>query len=374
MKNEKIIHAFNTVQPDNEIKNRVFDKAMQKHSRKRPAFKTAASLAAAAVICLMVFGSMLPAAESENFFSVKAYALEQRDDGSIELREMDLMGDEQRWSYHFDGSSFYLNINLKCEGENINSVDFYTDDGFFAKQYLKTENGRIVLEPGVPAAGRTNRDGDIAVTMYGRDFEKIGNKFTLNKDEIADDLLLFLGKEIHVTDWKRVHEQFPSQMIIRAVATFNDGKTQEEIITLDLAAGEGSGSIVLPQEEIERRQAESAEYQELLHSIPLDQCEVMPDSLQILAYGDTFEYEHSDERFTGTVFHPITEDSMSSAMEQGLFDENGIFRTSSSLPDDGSDGYIAVIFRRDDGRYTGMVYRVPGWLIIESMSEGFALS
>jgi len=54
-------------------------------------------------------------------------------------------------------------------------------------------------------------------------------------------------------------------------------------------------------------------------------------------------------------------------MDAGMFDENGIFRQASDLPEDGSDGYIAVIKQNENNTFTGMVYKVPGQLILETM-------
>ena len=34
---------------------------------------------------------------------------------------------------------------------------------------------------------------------------------------------------------------------------------------------------------------------------------------------------------------------------------------------DGSDGFIAVIIGNGDGTYTGLVYKVPGQLILDNM-------
>ena len=371
MKNDLIIDAYNSIQPGDNVKSRVFDKLMQNQEKRRPVFKVAASFAAvAAVICLMVFGGMFSSMQSDNLFILKAYAMEQQADGSIELREVDLLGDTHYWSTYNDGSIFYVSANLKCEGENIKGVDFYTDDGFFAKQRLVIENGRIITEEGVMAVYRkAPGDTEYKLVMYGDDFEIIGNSFTLDNNAITDDFLLFLGME--VSDWR---EQ-PSQMTIRAIATFNDGQTQEETITLDLANAENLiGVGIMPPEDAERRQAVADKYEKVLFSIPLEECEVVPDSVQTLNYGDTYIYCYglSDDTVSGTAYFPITEESMDSAINQGMFNENGVFIISSRLYDpwdeyDGSDGFIAVIENNGNGTYTGMVYIVPGHLILDNM-------
>jgi len=380
MKNEKIVNAFDTIQPSVEVKNRVFDKAVQKQQKKRPVFKTAVSLAtAAAVICLMVFGSTFISPQGDNIFTIKTYAMEQLADGSIELREVDLVNRNPIWSSHNGGSVFYVNANLKCEGENIKSVEFFADNGFFAKQYLNIENGKIITEDGVTASYfKGPNDAYYTLVRYGNDFDVIGNSFTLDKDVMNDGFLLFVGVE--VSDWR----DSPSEITVRAVATFNDGKTQEQTIILDLTTGSGGfGTVVMPPDEIERLQTESIMFEELVHRIPLEQCEVVPGSAILLTYGDTFEYAiRSSSKFSGTAMWPITEDSMNPANDwslkrdgfPGLFDENGVMRFGSGLPYydsweeyDGSDGYLSVIENNGDGTFTGKTYQVPGWLILENM-------
>ena len=378
MKNDKIVNAYNSIQPGDMVETRVFDKVMQNQEKKRPAYKMVVPFAAAAaVVCLLLFGGVFSSMQDDNLFILKAYAMEQQADGSIELREMDLLSEKYYWSTYNDGSVFYLNANLKCEGENIKSVDFYTDEGFFAKQQLIIENGKIVTEEGVQASYRkAPGDAEYTLVMYGDEFDIIGSSFTLDYDAITDDFLLFLGME--VSDWR----DQPSQMTIRAVATFNDGKTQEEMITLDLSKGEIVGMAKLPIEEIEKQRAEFEVYKVIVYkiaqSIPLGLCEIVPDSVQTLTYGDTYEYSFDgyidgNDHVSATAFFPITEESMDSAINEGLFDENGIFIIGTRLTDfpgenDGSDGYIAVIENNGDGTFTGMVYKVPRQLINEYMN------
>ena len=342
----------------------------------RPVFKTAVSLASvAAVICLIVLGGTLLFPQDGNVFELKAYALAQQADGSIEQREVDLVNETYDWSFNDDGENVYINIWLKCEGENIESVDFYVDEGFFAKQYIIRENGQIVRD-GVPMAGSGS-----TIMRYGNDYVNVGSHFTLHADEMTEDLLVFWG-----TESRRVGNDLnlPSQLTIRAVATFNDGKTQEEALAFDLSMEgmQGFGVTILTDEEIAQNRADSLRYDMLLHNIPLDQCEVVPSSEQILTYGDTFEYEIVGSGVAGLAMFPITEGSMDPANDQylerdgykGLFDENGVARFGSSqnlfnLWDeyDGSDGYIAVLETNGDGTFTGKTYRVPGWLILEYM-------
>ncbi|MCL2152887.1 MAG: hypothetical protein FWH57_08020 [Oscillospiraceae bacterium] len=354
---------------------------MPQKLQKRPVFKTAVSLASvAAVICLMVLGGTLLFPRDDNVFELKAYALEQQADGSLERREVDLVNETYGWSFNEDGENVYINIWLKCEGENIESVDFYVDEGFFAKQYIIRENGQIVRD-GVPMAG-----SGYTIMRYGDDYVNVGNHFTLHADEMTEDLLVFWGRES-----RRVGNDLdlPSQLIIRAVATFSDGKTHEEVLALDLSMEkmQGIGAVKLTDDEIAQNRADSLRYDAFIHSIPLDQCEVVPGSERTLTYGDTFEYEIiSSSNISGAIpgiaMFPISEESMNPANDEslkqagykGLFDENGIARFGSSanlfnLWDeyDGSDGYIAVLETNGDGTFTGKTYIVPGWMILEYM-------
>ena len=384
---------------------------MEQKQRKRPVFKAVVSFALeAAVICLMVFGGTLmfpyDGYENENenvkvnvnanvnananananvnaksnIFELKAYAMELQGDGSIEQREVDLLNESHGWSFNDDGENVYINTWLKCEGENIKSVDFYVDEGFFAKQYIIRDNGQVVKD------GVTMMGSDSTIMQYGNDYMNVGSHFTLNADEMTDDLLVFWGRES-----RRIGSDLnlPSELTIRAVATFSDGKTQEEGLVLDLTTEEkqGFGTIKLTDEEIAQDLAESLRFDAFLHNIPLDQCEVVPGSERILTYGDTFEYDigstsNTSETLQGTAMFPITEESMDPSNDQaikqagfkGLFDENGVARFGSSanlfnLWDeyDGSDGYIAVIETNGDGTFIGKTYKVPGWLILECM-------
>ena len=343
--------------------------------------------AAAAVICLLVLGGMflLPQSESDNIFSLKAYAMEQLDDGSIELREVDLLDQTHSWSFADDGENVYIKIWLKCEGENIKNVEFYTDEGFFAKQYIERENGQIVRES-VPMAGIGRADGTQTIIRFGNDYEITGNTLMLSAEEMTDDLLLFWGRES-----RRIGDDLnlPRELTFRAVATFNDGKTQEEMVTIDLSKPfEGLGIVQLTDEESEQMRFESIRRQNLLHNIPLAQCEVVPGSEVILSFGDTFEYRVDDSGYfasvRGTGIFPITEEAMDPANDwslkrdgfPGLFDKNGTARFDSGLfavisawdeYDGSNDGYISTLENNGDGTFTGKTYKVPGQLILEKM-------
>ena len=351
---------------------------MEQKQQKRTFLKTAVSLASiAAFICLLALGATLLIPRHSNIFELKAYAMEQLPNGSMERLMQHLVNETYGWSYTDDGENVFINIWLKCDGENIKRVDFYVDEGFFATQYIRRENGQVISD-GIPMMGSGS-----TIISYGNDYKNVGSHFTLNADELTEDLLVFWGREN-----RRVGNDLnlPSELTIRAVATFNNGKTQEEALVLDLSMESmtGFGAVKLTDEEIAQSRAESVRYDAFLHSIPLDQCEVVPGSERILTYGDTFEYEIINSTnisgvISGTAMFPITEESMDPANDwalerdgyKGLFDENGLARFGASVnlfnlwdEYDGSDGYIAVIENNGDGTFTGKTYKIPGWLIL----------
>ena len=376
--------------------SRIASRGDARGAGKRPLFKAAVSLgtAAAAAICLMALGGALlfPQGSDANVFEIKAYAVEQQEDGSIESREVGLLDDTHVWSFDDDGENSYINLWLKCGGENIESVDFSVDEGFFAAQYIEREDGQIVTY-GVPMTGIGS-----TIVRYGDEYVNLGNQFAIDVVEVTEDMLVFWG---HESKREGNDLNLPSELTIRAVATFNDGKTQEETLVIDLSQGEmqgpGLGTFKLTDEEVAQGRAEALRLGEILHRIPLGQCEVVPGSKQELAYGDTFEYEiHSASGIAGTAMYPISEESMDPANNwsserdglKGLFDEDGVARFGSSdnlfnLWDeydggdgydggdeyDGGDAYIAAIEPNGDGTFTGKTYKVPGWLLLECIDS-----
>lgn len=359
MKNDKIVNAFNTIQPSDEIKNRAFDKAMQRQHKKRPVFKAAVSFAAAAaVICLMVFGSMFLTPQNDNIFTIKAYAMEVQEGGSVQLHEVDIVDTRpEYWGGYIDEETktMYVGLGLRCEGENIKNVEFSTGNGFFAEQYIG--NLSDISTSGVPAM---HMGPDNQLVMFGTDFDNVGSTITLDKEK-ANDYLLFWGTNYVGNLESSSLSPFPKEINVHAKVTFSNEKTAEKDVTIDLSSGSGAFTYKQSEEQAAQNQKDNEAYKNLLQSIPLDKCEVVPDSVQALAYGDTYTYRLGNQQSFSCF--PITQESMAAAP----FDENGIFRLGSDLPTNGSDGYFGVIERNGDGTFTGMVYKVPGQLLLEHM-------
>jgi hypothetical protein len=163
----------------------------------------------------------------------------QNFDITSERAEIVRTGTGLAWGGFHDGKKFLMSVNLKAEGENIKHVDFYIDDGFFAKQYLQFDaNGKLITD-NIPILyiGESN-----AIGSYGLEYEIIGGKLTLSKDSFTDDLLIFLGRED--TNWGERIDLLAVPFTVRAVATFNDGKTQEETLVFNFKEmGKETGGI-----------------------------------------------------------------------------------------------------------------------------------
>ena len=210
----------------------------------RPAFVPVT--VAALVVCLIV-GSVLfsPHNDVLNAFTLSAYAMEHQEDGSIVFTKV-LPTDRNEylsWGGFHDGENLLMSVNLKFEGENIEHINFYIDDGFFAKQYLKFDaNGKLITDGvSILYIGESR-----TVASYGQEYEIIGSSFTLSKDDFTDDLLLFVGREDD--NWGQAVDLLEKPFVVRAVATFNDGKAQEERLAFDYnaigAESGGTGGII----------------------------------------------------------------------------------------------------------------------------------
>ena len=234
----------------------IYQNRREKRSIHRPVFAVAA---AAVLLVCFVFGSVLFDTQSgnNNIFSLNAFAMEQQDDGSIAYKllessshSVDISESEPRgnventrlhlgWGGFHDGKNLLMSVNLKVEGENIKHIDFYIDDGFFGKQYLKFDaNGSLITDGVQILYVGENR----TIASYGQDYEIIGSSFTVNKDDLTDDLLIFVGREDD--RWGQRVDLLEKPFIVRAIATFNDGNTQEETLTFDFKEMRESGIII----------------------------------------------------------------------------------------------------------------------------------
>lgn len=330
MKNEKVVTSWNRLNPTEEGRNRMIYKVEEKQKRRRPVFRPKLGAAMAAVLYLAIIGvfTLTP----QNAFAVKAYELEEQE-GAIGLRDVDLVDQPDVWGGYYDNENFYVSVGLKYEGKNIKNVEFTTAEGFFAKQYI----GNLKMKDGVSRmyVGAENR-----LVMVGKDFEIAGGSITLDDETMTDDLLLFWGITIPDASDK------PEQINIVAKATFNNGKTEEKAITIDIS-GTGAYSVAVDPEERDRHFSEAVKSLEYYRNLPLEQCELVPESVK--AVTDVYEYGTNENRARFEI-----RDGME-------FDENGIYR-GGMIAGGLGEKYVMVIERSPDGELTGMLYRLPAEL------------
>jgi len=236
MKNDKIVDVYNSVKLSDDAKKRIHAKVMQrtaKADRKRQIYQRAVALAtAAAVILFAVFGTNLFNQTGDTFpsspFVMRVYAMELQVDGTYEWREIDITLLEG-WHGRYDGEALYISIGLwfEFEGENISTVKFSLENGFFATQYIgnrgevpNTPSGHVTIPPDFT----TSR-----LVMYGYDFDKIGNTFTFG-NAMPDDILLFWGSyDMNYRDWSGENMVIEIDVTI----TFEDGEIHRQPLVLD---------------------------------------------------------------------------------------------------------------------------------------------
>lgn len=165
---------------------------------------------AAACLCAVLLVSFLRTPRPDNAFYVKAYELALADDGTVELKETDLLDRPDIWSGYFSGENFYLSVGLRYDGSNIKSVAFITEEGFFARQYI----GNFTDEEN---SFRMYAGAEDRLVMYGTEFEIVGDMITLDDKAMTDDLLLFWGTQ--AADMSEV----PEHIEIKAVAVSATG-------------------------------------------------------------------------------------------------------------------------------------------------------
>ena len=396
---EVISHLIREEMPDREQVREICHRQPEYGHKPdgRPARRTVAVVAAvAAVVCLSVFGAMhfnlfrspgtpedtdasqtasvvpgaapestgpafdpgpvqtgggtLPAEQSGNSFTLLAFSMEPQTDGSIELREMDILSWELRLPgataagrdfgilhntstrfirYDFENDVYQSSIGLTCRGENIRRVELFIDGGFFGKARVSDLT-------------RSFASDEWFVTSFTHvDVENLGSFIILDSEDINDDLLLCWGVEgINDPDSLR------TEVTVRAVATFYDGTSAGQTISFILA------EVIEYMREHPQRVREQAEAREFYSSIPLEECELVEDSvMQVI---DHYVYYFPDTRLSVTgIFH-------TGGLEGYAFDDNGVMLIHWGESYDHDERDFIVVYKKDaDGIVTGMIYRTP---------------
>ncbi|MCL2409104.1 MAG: hypothetical protein FWC96_05745 [Oscillospiraceae bacterium] len=361
MRNEKIVKAYDSIHAGDEIKRRVFEKAMRKQPKKYLSVRTFA--ATAAVLVLAVLGYTLLTPQSGNSFFVRAYALIEQADGTIGLHEVDVI-DRSRvkeqisiWQIsEHDDERFFISVGLRHGGKNIESVEFSVDEGFFATQLISdfnkeafsSFNNKTFRVAGSIHTGSHN-------PLFCTDFVVVGN--TITSEQLYDDLLLFWGT------YHNGLQNILDYIVIRATATFYNGETETLMVTIDnsrLARALGMSLDELMEYERQRSAYLSAyllEHHDHYMSIPLEYLELVGEGISHFTYDPVYNALYWPG--VGLVQKELLE-----------FDENGLARHSfvySGEPDSNESmwtgviwGVSAVVIERDaNGELTGRLYRVP---------------
>lgn len=320
MKREEISEAVSNIDPKFILEAETYS---WKKRRIKKLFR--GSLAAAAILCLAILLQTLPATSPAGIFTVKAYALDLDESGQVVLREEDLLEKSDYWGGYCDGENYFINMGLRYEGENIESVTFTTEEGFFARQQITP--GMSEDQVSKMYIGPENQ-----LIVFGEDFDICGDSVTLEGSEMEEGLLLFWGVRAASED------DIPKNPRITATAVFQNGSTQTIDINLDLSGTAVFGGHFQQNQETG---LPVAYYQSQYYkSLPLEKCELVDEQ----TVTDVYEYMVDD--YTITVQVP----------EASSFDEDGLYRIRRFRI---SGAFYLPVFQLEDGACIARLYKVP---------------
>lgn len=321
MKREEISELINRIDPRFILEAETYSRK----SRRIGTVLRRCGAAAAAMVCLAVLlHALLPQAPS-GVFTVKAYALDFDANGTVVLREEDLLEKSDYWGGYCDGENYYVSMGFRYEGENIDRVTFTTEEGFFAKQWISSD----LSEEQVSAiyVGPENK-----LIVFGEEFDVSGSSVTLEGSAMEEGLLLFWGVEALSSD------DIPKNPRITAEAVFRDGSTQTVDVHLDLSGvGVFGGDI-----QTDDRDGMPVAYHQFQYykKLPLEKCELVDEQ----TVTDLYEYTVDD--YTLSLQVP----------ERELFDEDGQYRVRRQRI---SGSFYLLTFRLEGDACVARLYRVP---------------
>ena len=395
MKNDRIIKAYDEIQPDEYAKKRVLNKVLEP-KRKRRLIPAVAGMAAVLVIALLV-NSIMPTQITENqpnSFTVRVYAAahplgDTTSETTTEQREIELVRQPPRWGGYHDGENLFIGINLEVIGENIEHVEFSTEEGQFAKQYhnLGTNWTDRLWQGGETPIIHFSMGGERFLVAYGTEFEMLGNKISF--DEIrAENVLLFVVLPVDVDEMREL-----GIIEIDVCVRFLDGEEQTK--TAELNFGVRHGSV---------HTAPEANYVYIdgtyfgiiggtwmiapnFYGIKLDELILIPESVQVLVpYADFYcticdvdyewcitkidtrghpddEWQWEDSKWYVWLFDPTGEMGFCGALLVSRYwrfemPEVDIYKIDMGRHID--DEYIiVVVVKLIDDDLVGMIYRMP---------------
>ncbi|MCL2386610.1 MAG: hypothetical protein FWC89_03570 [Defluviitaleaceae bacterium] len=360
MKSDKIAEVYNSVTLSDEARKRIHSKVMQRAKKNnRQFYKKYKKIVAvaAAVVLFAVLGTTLLNRSDDIFFPdspfvMRVYAMELQPDGTYVWREMDIALLEG-WHGHYDGEVMYISIGLwfDFDGENISSVEFSLENGFFATQYI----GNWGQVDGVPR-GHVTIPPDFTTSrlvMYGKEFNKIGNTFTFGHTMPDDILLFWASSDMSYRDWSG------ENMVIEidVNVTFEDGETHHQLLILDFYASGGVGMMsyaegaIIPFDHggLDGFTTEQAEY---IRSAPMESFTYLPNALRELASEEFLDITIRSFEFYIGGHSPL-------GLRPHAFygDENGVQRFPMGVQD--GIGYVVIVEFINAAVSTARAYSIP---------------
>lgn len=241
---------------------------------------------------------MLLPRQPASLFTVRTYALDLDEDGMVVLREEDLLEKSDYWGGYCDGENFYINMGLRYEGENIQSVTFTTEEGFFAQQQITP--GMSEEDVSAIYAGPENQ-----LVVFEENFTACGSSVTLEGSEMEEGLLLFWGIQAISTD------DIPKNPQITAEAVFRDGSTQTVDVHLNLSGtGVYGGSLPTSEQDgmpVAYHQSQYYKYLPLEDCVLVDE-QTVTESIQVPKrefFDENGQYRVRRQRISGSFYLPV---------------------------------------------------------------------
>ena len=290
-------------------------------------------VAAAALLCLVILTQALLPRQVGGIFTVKAYALDLDENGTVVLREEDLLEKSDYWGGYCDGENYYINLGFRYEGESIENVTFSTEEGFFVRQRIPP--GMSEEDVSAIYAGPENQ-----LLVFGEDFEVCGSSVTLEGTEMEEGLLLFWGVEALSPD------DIPKNPRITAEAVFQDGSTQTVDVHLDLSGASVFGGDM----QTDDRDGMPVAYHQSQYykKLSLEACELVDEQTV------TDLYECTVNDYTLSIQVP----------EREAFDEDGQYRVRRQRI---SGAFYLPVFQLEGDAYVARLYRVPEALVYANL-------
>lgn len=407
MKSTKIKIAYDSVLPDTDARDRVRAKLNSRRSTKRTLPPIVVWPAAtAALVCLAVLGyvfitpaqqhneviSAPPAvspsdtvkhtppelpgtqapfempgtqAQSVNSLTFVAFLANQPDVGWVGVNEFEfyLADLSPMFSALFcaERGLYIAPISFTIEGENITSFELSADTGSFAK--LK----RTVVDGFAPGTMR-----DFSELLMDPDsYEIVGSEVTLDGSYTGYSVMMYWIMDNVALD------NMPREVDFRVTASFSDNSTTDMLVTVRLPDDQSASEWLfepsfidqrnesLPPEAFDgsmlqeealkglidalgnlKQQFENrGQRAEGLLSIPLEDCELIPESFKV--FTDVYRFDLGEHTFEWELIRGFQ------------IEEGQAVRVAIKGDLEHETGYITVVMRGSDNSLAGMVYRAP---------------